>query len=119
GFLYRVRMVFVRLLGLKQSGVPRPPELTVDTIDLQVGRRVAFFTIDDYIEESFMFTSIEESHLKATLGVVRQPLADGHSRFYTVTIVHYNSAVGPIYFNVIRPFHHIVVRQMMKAGLKR
>lgn len=118
GFLYRVRMVFVRLLGLKQSGVPRPPQLTVDTLDLQVGNRIAFFTIDDYAEESYVFTSIEESHLKATLAVIRQPLASGASRFYTVTLVHYNSGVGPVYFNVIRPFHHIVVRQMMKAGLK-
>lgn len=116
GFLYRVRMVFIRILGLKQSGVPQRPQLDADTLELGVGKRIAFFHIDDYAEDRYMFTSAEESHLKATLAIVQQPLASGLNRFHVVTLVHYNSSAGPIYFNVIRPFHHIVVKQMMKAG---
>jgi hypothetical protein len=37
-------------------------------------------------------------------------------RFHVVTIVHYNNLAGPVYFNVIRPFHHLVVKQMARRG---
>jgi hypothetical protein len=49
--------------------------------------------------------------------VVVEPLTMGN-RFLVVTIVHYRHWTGPVYFNVIRPFHHIVVWQMMKAGAR-
>jgi len=45
-------------------------------------------------------------------------LADGRKRFHIGTAVHYHNWAGPVYFNVIRPFHHIVVSQMMKAGIR-
>jgi len=32
--------------------------------------------------------------------------------------VHYRSWAGPVYFNTIRPFHHIVVGSMMKHASK-
>ena len=35
-----------------------------------------------------------------------------------LTVVHYKHWTGPVYFNVIRPFHHLVVRQMARAGTK-
>ncbi|MCP5103876.1 MAG: DUF2867 domain-containing protein, partial [bacterium] len=37
---------------------------------------------------------------------------------HVVTIVHYKHWTGPVYFNLIRPFHHLVIRRMMKAALK-
>ena len=40
------------------------------------------------------------------------------NRFYIMTVVHYKHWTGPVYFNMIRPFHHLVVRRMALAGLK-
>ncbi|MCP4630164.1 MAG: DUF2867 domain-containing protein [bacterium] len=31
------------------------------------------------------------------------------NRFYVITVVHYKHWTGPVYFNLIRPFHHLVV----------
>ncbi|WP_422698682.1 DUF2867 domain-containing protein [Desulfosarcina cetonica] len=33
--------------------------------------------------------------------------------------MRYRNWTGPVYFNLIRPFHHLVVREMMKAGARR
>lgn len=117
-FLYRVRQIFVRFLGMKQEGVPQALKLDSNTLDLKVGEKLAFFDVDAVDSDIQLFVSAEESHLKATLGVIREPLDDGKSRFYAITIVHYKSWAGPVYFNVIRPFHHIVVAQMLKAGIQ-
>lgn len=117
-FLYRVRWAFVRLLGMKQEGIPRPLHLKPDNLDLTIGRKIGFFTIDAVEPDHYLFVSAEESHLKATLGLIRQPLDNPTSRYFAVTIVHYNSWAGPIYFNIIRPFHHIVVKQMLNAGIQ-
>jgi hypothetical protein len=117
-FLYRVRWIFVRLLGMKQDGIPHPLKFDPDTLDLKAGDKLGFFDVDAADSDISLFVSAKESHLKATLGVVREPLDDGTSRFYVITIVHYKSWAGPIYFNVIRPFHHLVVTQMLQAGIR-
>ena len=57
-------------------------------------------------------------HLKAYFGIAAEPLADTKNRFYVVTTVYYRHWTGPVYFNLIRPFHHLVVSQMAQAGLK-
>lgn len=117
-FLYRVRKVFVRMLGLKQEGIPQPLKLDPNTLDLVVGDKIAFFDIDAVQPNDYLVVSASESHLKATLALFREPLSNDLSRYYAVTVVHYNNWAGPIYFNVIRPFHHVVVHQMLKAGAK-
>jgi len=36
-----------------------------------------------------------------------------------VTVVRYHAWNGPVYFNMIRPFHHLVVGRMAAAGVRR
>jgi hypothetical protein len=49
---------------------------------------------------------------------VAEPLANDLIRYYIVTIVHYLHWTGPVYFNLIRPFHHLVVARMARAGAR-
>ena len=39
------------------------------------------------------------------------------NRYYVVTAVNYKHWTGPVYFNLIRPFHHLVVSRMAKHGV--
>ena len=116
--LYAVRWGFVRLLGMKQEGVPATVRLAPEDVPMTAGHKMAFFDVEMAAEEQYWFASAAEAHLTAYLGVVVEPLAgqNGRRRFHVLTIVHYNKWTGPVYFNVIRPFHHLVVRQMMLAG---
>jgi len=123
-FLYRVRWGFVRLLGMKQEGIPQTVQLRPEDVSMIPGENAAFFTIDAASEDKFYVASASESHLTAYLGVVREPvdndhfdkLSDRRSRFHVITIVHYHKWTGPLYFNVIRPFHHLVVAKMAQSG---
>ncbi|MCP4418945.1 MAG: DUF2867 domain-containing protein [Chloroflexi bacterium] len=117
-FLYRVRWFFVRLLGMKQEGLPEGLTLQPEDISFVAGEPAAFFTVQMANEDQYWFVAATESHLTAHLGVIVE--ADGQqNQFHVITLVQYHNWTGPVYFNVIRPFHHIVVRQMMKAGVKR
>ena len=115
-FLYRVRGAFVRLLGMKQDGIPEFPELRPEDVCMIPGENMVFFTVDTASEE-FWLASIVDTHLTANLGVVREAGENGRSRFHVITIVHYRKWTGVVYFNVIRPFHHLVVAQMAKTAV--
>lgn len=115
-FLYRVRGAFIPLLGLKQEQFPTPPKMTPATLPMETGQTASFFTVVATEAERWWIVSATEKHLTAYLSIICEPLPDGRNRFYAITIVHYHNWAGPVYFNIIRPFHHVVVHQMMQAG---
>lgn len=117
--LYRIRWVFVRLLGMKQTGVPQSEQMQLrpEDVPMQLGEKMTFFTVEKVSEPDYWFASATEAHLTAKLGVIREPQAQGY-RFHVVTIVQYHNWAGPVYFNVIRPFHHLVVGVMARSAVK-
>lgn len=113
--LYVVRAGFVRLLGMRQHGIPHAPRLRGDTVPFTPGAKAAFFEVVRAEEGRHWFAAASESHLTAHVGVILEPRGTT-SRLHVVTLVHYNRWTGPVYFNVIRPFHHVVVNSMLRAG---
>jgi hypothetical protein len=115
--LYRVRGLFVRLLGMHQNSVPQPPRLTPETVPMQPGKPLSFFKTRFAKEDAYWFGEADDSHLSGVLGVVVEPITETTCRFRVITIVHYHNWAGPVYFNVIRPFHHLVLSSMAKAAV--
>ena len=118
-FLYRIRAVFVQFLGMRQEGVPQAIHMKPENLPMQAGGKVAFFKVRIAEEEHYWVVEAEDSHLHASLGVVVELLQGDQKKFYVITVVHYHNWAGPVYFNVIRPFHHIVVGSMVRAGATR
>ncbi|GCE29951.1 hypothetical protein KDA_54350 [Dictyobacter alpinus] len=116
--LFVVRAVFVRLLGMRQERIGIRAPLTPERVSMQIGKRVGFFTVCMAEEERYWFAYNSDKHLKATLGVVVEPLSATHKRFHVISIVHYHNWTGPVYFQTIKPFHHLVVARMAQAGSK-
>ncbi len=114
--LYGIRWGFVRLLGMKQAGIPQPVRMTADDVPMTAGANSKFLTFNVVAvqDDAYWFAQASESHLDATLGVIREPLPDGRQRYHVVTLVHYQHWTGRVYFNVIRPFHHLVVGAMLR-----
>lgn len=118
--LYGIRWGFVRLLGMKQNGIPQVNRLTAADVPMQAGTNSQFmhFNVIAAQEDAYWFAQASESHLTATIGVIREALPNGYNRFHVATLVHYNKWTGRIYFNTIRPFHHLVVGAMMNQAVK-
>jgi hypothetical protein len=120
-FLYGVRAVFVRLLGMRQPAGPHElPNLRAEDIAMTPGEKATFFTVRHAKEETFWIVETpEDKHLNAFFGIIVEPIIDERKRFHVITIVHYKHWTGPVYFNTIRPFHHLVVSRMARAGVKQ
>jgi len=118
-FLYRLRAILVKLLGLYKHPAPEAlPELDTEDVSFMVDEAVTFFTVRLAEENHYWVGETpEDKHLRAYFAVVVESLEDNHKRFHVATIVYYKHWTGPVYFNLIRPFHHLVVGRMMRAGV--
>jgi len=119
-FLYRIRTVLVKLLGLYRHPAPETiPQLTPEDVSFVKGEAATFFTVRRAKEKFYWIGETpEDKHLRAYFCVAVEPLGDHRKRFHVATIVYYKHWTGPVYFNLIRPFHHLVVGRMMRAGVQ-
>ena len=113
--LFGARVVFAGLLRLRDPQLPTGPRLRPEEIPFSPGGKVRFFTVVGAAEDRYIVLEAADTHLTGYLAVVAEPLAQGRTRFHNITIVKYHRWTGPLYFNVIRPFHHLVVRSMVNA----
>lgn len=119
-WLYKLRKVLVLLFGLSKEEVADNASLIKpDEIGFNPGDKVSVFSVVKAEEETFwVCESPKDNHLKAYLGVIREKTGEGESVFHVVTSIDYLNFTGPLYFNLIRPFHHLVVNRMMKSGVQ-
>lgn len=117
-FLYGVRAIFVRFLGMKQPRYPGGvPHITPEEISFEAGANGTIFTVKEGVENHYWIAAATDKHLTADIIIAREALANGKSRFHVCTVVHYHNWAGPVYFTFVRPFHHIVAWRMLKAGV--
>ena len=117
--LYRIRKVLAGILGhVKHDAPEKRPYLGPEDVSFTAGERVTFFSVRCAREDIFWVSETPaDKHLRAYFGVVKEPLNASTNRFYVVTTVFYKHWTGPVYFNLIRPFHHLVVSRMARYGL--
>ena len=118
--LYRARKTLAGILGLASHPEPDElPDLKPADISFRNGTKVTFFEVRDAKEDTYWITETpRDKHLKAYFGIMAEPAPEAKNRFYVVTTVYYKHWTGPVYFNLIRPFHHLVVSRMAHAGLR-
>ncbi len=115
--LYAVRWGFVRLLGMRQDSAGINLHLAPEDVSFKSGEMATIFKVEEAVEDQYWIASATDKHLTADLMVACESLANGQTRFHVGTIVHYHHWTGPVYFAFVRPFHHLVVLSMMRAGV--
>jgi hypothetical protein len=117
--LYRIRKLLVGILGLVKHEAPEHlPNLQPEDVSFTPGDNVTFFNVRSAREDIFWISETpDDKHLRAYFGVVKESVNNSINRFYVITTVFYKHWTGPIYFNLIRPFHHLVVSRMAQYGL--
>ncbi|WP_031479063.1 DUF2867 domain-containing protein [Maridesulfovibrio frigidus] len=116
-FLYKIRGVVAKIMELKHDVVDHQNSKKKE-LDFNAGGKVDFFTSVDFNADHYWIGEAKDKHLSGYLGVVAEPTGSGKTDFHTFTIVKFNHWTGPLYFNLIRPFHHIVVQCMGKYAAK-
>lgn len=118
--LYRTREFLVNILGLVKHEKPDVlPSIQPEDLSFNPGEKASFFIVKTAKENVYWVSETpDDKHLKAFFGVVMEATNDKPTKFHVFTSVKYIHWTGPIYFNLIRPFHHLVVFSMMKNGVQ-
>lgn len=116
--LFRVRNVFARLLRLPADAAPVRQRFCAGDVPLTPGAELYFLRLQEAQEDRYWIGCFEDKHLTGHVVVAAEPPDHDTRRFHLMTIVHYNTWAGPVYFNVIRPFHHLIVWLVVRQGVK-
>jgi len=116
--LFQLRRVLVFSLGLErhdENSAQAP--LSPQHIPFKPPGKVRLFEVVLGKEDAYWIgKSPKDKHLTAYFGVVAEPLFEDRKRLYVITLVKYLHWTGPIYFNIIRPFHHLIINHMLRVA---
>lgn len=115
--LFAVRMIVARVLRLDTTGIPDSRRLRPETVSFTPGDPASFFTVMRGEEDHYLLLKVTDNHLIAWLAIITDN-ARPESEFKVVTLVKYLRPTGRFYYNLIRPFHHLVLLSMCSAGTK-
>ncbi|OGR37642.1 MAG: hypothetical protein A2051_11995 [Desulfovibrionales bacterium GWA2_65_9] len=118
--LFRLRGGLARMMRLKHEDVWNA-RVRPEDVPFTPGARLKGFEVDAASEspdEAYWIASGRDAHLDAALAVLVEPLEGGRQRFHVYTVVTYKRWTGPLYFNLIRPFHHLLIGAMLRAALR-
>ncbi|MDW7691543.1 DUF2867 domain-containing protein [Flammeovirgaceae bacterium SG7u.111] len=108
--LFALRNRIVKVFGLKTS---LPDDYTGE---FRVGGYVKFFKIYS-ISEQEVIMGADDSHLNFRAIIANTSASS--SNIKVTTLVRFNNAMGRIYMGIIKPFHRLVVMQMVKNAYSK
>jgi len=110
--LFKIRNFLVRFVGLKgdEGDISQLEEC------VRTGGKYGFISVPDKNDHETVLL-LEDKHLNAYLSVHLAETATNKRNVSLITVVHFNNRLGNIYFAVIKPFHKIVVKSMLKRIL--
>jgi len=114
--LFAIRMGVALVLRLETTGIPDTRRLRPETVSFTPGEKDAFFTVVRGEEDHYLLLEITDNHLIGYLAFItdnEQP----ESELKAVTLVRYLRPAGRFYYNLIRPFHHLLMFSMCRAGV--
>lgn len=112
--LFAVRMGVAAALRLETTGVPRSQQLHPETVSFTPGDPALFFTVVRGEEDHYLLLKVSDNHLIGWLAIITDNARP--AEFKVVTLVRYLRPAGRFYYNLIRPFHHLVLLSMCRAG---
>jgi len=86
------------------------PEVTIE--NLKVGSKTGIFFIYA-IHKNEIIAGDNEKHLKFIVSVLKQ-----NDEAFISTLVQYNNRFGRIYFSIVKPFHKMVVKKLLRDAVK-
>jgi len=112
--LYKIRNALVKPFGLKGDD-NRDSILFEECI--RSGKEYKIASIADKSPNETILR-LTDKHLIAYFSVYIETEND-RKNIYTTTLVHFNNKMGYMYFNAIMPFHHLVVKNILKYTIKK
>ena len=108
--LMRFRNWLVKFFGLKTE-MKKAPDA-----EFQVGDKVGIFTIFNILENEII-AGEDDRHLNFRVSILREITET--TQISVATLVHYNNRFGRFYMSIVKPFHRLVVKSLIKKAIKK
>jgi len=108
-FLMKLRNNIVKVFGLKTE---KPEDFHSE---FKVGGYVGFFQIFS-IQHNEIILGADDKHLNFRVSLYNSN--ENQFNIKVTTLVEYNNRFGEIYMFIVRPFHHLIVKRMVKQAFK-
>ena len=117
-----IKALFAARIGLAlvlrlQTAIPDTTRVRPETVSFTRGEPVGFFKVVRGEEDHYLLLEVSDNHLIGYLAIITDNARP--AEFKVVTLVRYLRPAGRFYFTVIRPFHHLVLLSMCRAGETR
>ena len=112
-----LRNLLVSAFGLK-TGLGGAPLEPAREVRFELGARDCYFTLIDRTDEELVMGE-GDKHLDFRVSTKKKYSPEGVTVFELTTVVWYNNWLGPIYFNVVKPFHRLLIRRMVERAAAR
>lgn len=110
--LFRLRNFLVKFVGLKTD--KNDPKLFEEMI--RTSGKLNFSSVPAKNEQETILL-LEDKHLDAYISVyIDEKKSPQH--VYAITLVHFRNKLGTVYFFFIKPFHTIIVKNILKRTVK-
>lgn len=114
-YLFKVRNLMVRPFGLVNDTDAREEKLIRC---IKEGEDSGFTSIAGKSDNETILL-LSDKHLDAYLSIYLEDMGGNKKKATITTLVRFHYWLGYAYFYAICPFHHVVVRGMMKAVVKQ
>jgi hypothetical protein len=117
--LLRLRNRVVSVFGLKTGDDTRPLH---SELPLQPGGFLGFFSVrarETCEECDEVLVGADDKHLEACVSGLCAHDSDGERRFALTTVVEFHNLLGRLYFVPVKPFHRLIVRDMLRRLARR
>jgi hypothetical protein len=111
-FLFKLRDILVAPFGLKTA---KWGSFSNQEIRWEKGSYITVFEILE-IADNEIAVGGKDSHLTGGL-IVKKIKNNNQFHYYWITVVEYNNKLGKIYMAVIKPFHKLIVKNMIKRTI--
>lgn len=115
--MYAVRMLFAKALRLRMAGMPPTGAIHPEDVSFTHGS-LSFFKVIRGEEHHYLLLGIKDNHLTAYVAFIVADDAAPIRDYKVVTLVTFHRKAGTLYWRVISIFHHLVIKSMIRAGLR-
>lgn len=113
-----LRNAATKPLGLHPAAGADPENAPSGTGPLRAGTRLALFQVFS-VTPTEVLLGLNDQHLDFRVAVVVEPTGREGARVWLCTAVQFHNRLGRAYFTLIRPFHALIVRVLLRAGQRR
>lgn len=110
GFLMTIRNWLAEQIGLKKTAI-RPNNKTLS--EIKIGEKFGMFELFDKLENEIILGK-NDKHLNFRLSILSDELIEKINTLNISTLVKFNNSFGKFYFMLIKPFHKLIVKSMIR-----